>query len=78
MCCAIFHDRFLEGVQIMLPIALTLAWLFSVAMTVRGVVKEKELRLKEVHSVLSLTQHVHICISKIDQIVSSVLRFVVA
>ena len=42
----------------MLPIALTLAWLFSVAMTVRGVVKEKELRLKEV-STFCFVSHSH-------------------
>lgn len=39
---------------IVLPIAMTLAWMFSVAITVRAIVSEKELRLKEVMRMMGL------------------------
>lgn len=38
-----------------MPLFMTLAWIFSVAMIIRGVVYEKELRLKEVMKVREAT-----------------------
>jgi len=40
--------RYIGGTM---PLFMTLAWIFSVAMIIRGVVYEKELRLKEVMKV---------------------------
>lgn len=34
-----------------MPLFMTLAWIFSVAMIIRGVVYEKQLRLKEIMKV---------------------------
>jgi ABC-type multidrug transport system fused ATPase/permease subunit len=52
-------DRFVLSIQLMLPVITTVAWLFTVAMTVRGVVREKELRLKEVMKMMGLGRLVH-------------------
>ena len=38
-----------------MPLFMTLAWIFSVAMIIKGVVYEKEQRLKEVMKVRHLT-----------------------
>lgn len=47
--------RFAQAMIVMLPISMTLAWLFSVAMTVRAIVLEKELRLREVMRMMGLS-----------------------
>ncbi|KAJ8382922.1 hypothetical protein SKAU_G00037000 [Synaphobranchus kaupii] len=41
-------DFFIRGISGMLPMFLVLAFMFSVCLTVKGLVLEKELRLKEV------------------------------
>ena len=46
--------RFTESMIVVLPIAMTLAWMFSVAITVRAIVAEKEQRLKEVMRMMGL------------------------
>lgn len=40
-----------------MPLFMTLAWIFSVAMIIRGVVHEKERRLKEVMKVIPSNYH---------------------
>lgn len=42
------NDSFLQGVGAMLPMLLVLAFMYTVCMTIKDVVLEKELRLKEV------------------------------
>ena len=41
-----------------LPLAMIFAWLFPVAMTIRGIVHEKELRLKEYMKMMGLGEGV--------------------
>ena len=43
--------RFVRYIGGTMPLFMTLAWIFSVAMIIRGVVYEKERRLKEVMKV---------------------------
>ena len=50
----LINCRFTESMIVVLPIAMTLAWIFSVAITVRAIVLEKELRLKEVMRMMGL------------------------
>ena len=42
-----------------MPLFMTLAWIYSVAMIVKGIVYEKEQRLKEVMKVMGLGNGVH-------------------
>ena len=46
----------LSGVM---PLFMTVSWVFSVAMIIKGVVLEKERRLKEVMKVMGLSNGVH-------------------
>jgi len=48
---AVIVYRFVRYIGGTMPLFMTLAWIFSVAMIIRGVVYEKELRLKEVMKV---------------------------
>jgi len=48
-------SRFVRYIGGTMPLFMTLAWIFSVAMIIRGVVYEKELRLKEVMKVREAT-----------------------
>ena len=50
-----FFFRFVRYIGGTMPLFMTLAWIFSVAMIIRGVVYEKELRLKEVMKVREAT-----------------------
>ena len=52
-------DRFTLAISRSLPLFMTLAWIFSVAMIVKGIVYEKEQRLKEVMKVMGLGNDVH-------------------
>ena len=36
------EDRFTGAMQFVLPLAMIFAWLFPIAMTIRGIVREKE------------------------------------
>lgn len=47
-------SRFLRSLARSLPLFMTLAWIYSVATTVRGVVAEKEARLKETLRIMGL------------------------
>ena len=42
-----------------MPMFMTIAWIFSAAMIVKGIVYEKERRLKEVMKVMGLGNDVH-------------------
>ena len=35
-------DRFMQAMEFVLPLAMVFAWLFPIAMTIRGIVREKE------------------------------------
>ena len=50
--CAV--DSFVRYIAGTMPMFMTLAWIFSVAMIIKGVVYEKERRLKEVMKVSCL------------------------
>ncbi|XP_071811381.1 phospholipid-transporting ATPase ABCA1-like isoform X2 [Apostichopus japonicus] len=52
-------DNFLLILDGMLPLMMTLAWVFSVAMIIKSIVFEKERRLKEVMKVMGLENGVH-------------------
>ena len=53
-----FH-RFSMAISRTMPLFMTLAWIFSVAMIVKGIVYEKEQRLKEFMKVMGLSNAVH-------------------
>jgi hypothetical protein len=40
-------DRFTQAMEFVLPLTMIFAWLFPIAMTIRGIVREKETRLRE-------------------------------
>ena len=42
-----------------MPLFMTLGWIFSAAMIVKGIVYEKEMRLKEVMKAMGLGNEVH-------------------
>ena len=48
------EDQFLYAISRTIPLFMTLAWLFSVGMIVKGIVYEKETRLKEVMKIMRL------------------------
>ena len=48
------QDEFLYAISRTIPLFMTLAWLFSVGMIVKGIVYEKETRLKEVMKIMGL------------------------
>ncbi|MBN3310240.1 ABCA4 protein, partial [Amia calva] len=48
------NDVFLRSLSRSLPLFMTLAWIFSVAMIVKGIVQEKEARLKEMVRLMGL------------------------
>ncbi|KAL9951119.1 hypothetical protein ACROYT_G043723 [Oculina patagonica] len=53
------EDKFVRYIGGTMPLFMTLAWIFSVAMIIKGVVYEKERRLKEVMKVMGLGNAVH-------------------
>ena len=52
---SVFVFRFVRYIGGTMPLFMTLAWIFSVAMIIKGVVYEKERRLKEVMKVRDVT-----------------------
>lgn len=52
------HFRFLRVLSRSLPLFLTLAWIYSVALTVKAVVREKETRLRETMRAMGLSRAV--------------------
>ncbi|XP_078733168.1 phospholipid-transporting ATPase ABCA1-like [Lampetra fluviatilis] len=53
------QDSFLQMMTSSLPLFMTLAWIYSVAMILKGVVHEKEARLKETMRMMGLTNGLH-------------------
>ena len=53
------QDDFIYAISGTMPLFMTLAWLFSVGMIVKGIVYEKETRLKEVMKVMGLGDTIH-------------------
>lgn len=52
------HSRFLRVLSRSLPLFLTLSWIYSVALTVKAVVHEKETRLRETMRAMGLSRAV--------------------
>ncbi|XP_059891813.1 phospholipid-transporting ATPase ABCA1 [Gadus macrocephalus] len=53
------NDGFLRSLASSLPLLMTLAWIFSVALIVKGIVQEKEARLKETMRIMGLRTSIH-------------------
>lgn len=51
--------RFLRSLSRSLPLYMTLAWIYSVAMIVKGIVAEKEARLKETVRIMGLRSNMY-------------------
>lgn len=51
--------RFLRSLASSLPLYMTLAWIYSVAMIVKGIVAEKEARLKETVMIMGLRSAIY-------------------
>ncbi|XP_071800403.1 phospholipid-transporting ATPase ABCA1-like isoform X2 [Asterias amurensis] len=52
-------DIFIQNLGAVLPLLMILSWVFSVSMIIKGIVLEKELRLKEVMKVMGMGNGVH-------------------
>ena len=53
------RDEFLSTTGDTLPIMLTMAWIYTVAMLVKDIVQEKESRLKEVMRMMGMSDIIH-------------------
>ncbi|KAK7101016.1 phospholipid-transporting ATPase ABCA1-like [Littorina saxatilis] len=53
------YDRFVFAISRSLPLFMVISWIYSVAMIVKGIVYEKEMRLKEVMKIMGLGNGVH-------------------
>ncbi|CAH1774058.1 unnamed protein product [Owenia fusiformis] len=53
------YDTFTRAISRSLPLFMVLAWIYSVSMIVKGIVYEKEKRLKEVMKMMGLTNGIH-------------------
>lgn len=51
--------RFLRSLGSSLPLYMTLAWIYSVAMIIKGIVAEKEARLKETMRIMGLRSDIY-------------------
>ncbi|KAF1380568.1 hypothetical protein PFLUV_G00165200 [Perca fluviatilis] len=56
---ALWSARFLQSLASSLPLFMTLAWIYSVAMIVKGIVAEKEARLKETVRIMGLRSSIY-------------------
>uniref|UniRef100_A0A8C4Q3M4 ABC-2 type transporter transmembrane domain-containing protein n=1 Tax=Eptatretus burgeri TaxID=7764 RepID=A0A8C4Q3M4_EPTBU len=68
------NDRFLRSLSHSLPMFLTLAWIYAVAMTTRAIVQEKEARLAQMMMMMGLKETVH----RIAWFLSSLVPFLVS
>lgn len=59
MLVCMYMCRFLRSLTRSLPLYMTLAWIFSVALIVKGVVQEKEARLKETVRMMGLKSSIY-------------------
>lgn len=55
------YDQFVFMIEHVMPLCLTISWVYSVAMLVQSIVYEKEHRLKEVMKMMGLSNAVHWC-----------------
>lgn len=55
----VWFFRFLRSLAQSLPLYMTLAWIYSVAMIVKGIVAEKEARLKETVRIMGLRSAIY-------------------
>ncbi|KAK3577511.1 hypothetical protein CHS0354_026468 [Potamilus streckersoni] len=55
------YDQFVFMIEHVMPLCLTISWVYSVAMLVQSIVYEKEQRLKEVMKMMGLNNAVHWC-----------------
>ena len=55
----VFFSSFAMAISRSMPMFMVLAWIYSVAMVVKGIVYEKERRLKEVMKMMGLGNSVH-------------------
>ncbi|XP_052774715.1 ATP-binding cassette sub-family A member 2-like isoform X2 [Mya arenaria] len=53
------YDKFVFMIEHVMPLCLTISWVYSVAMLVQSIVYEKEQRLKEVMKMMGLSNAVH-------------------
>jgi len=53
------EDKFLFMIEHVMPLCLTISWVYTVAMLVQSIVYEKEQRLKEVMQMMGLTNGMH-------------------
>ena len=53
------YDVFTDSISQSLPLLMVIAWIFTVSMTVKDIVYEKEKRLKEFMRVMGLTNGIH-------------------
>lgn len=59
-------SRFVWYIGGSMPLLMTLAWVYSVAMTIKGIVYEKEKKLKEVMKVKNLVILILICYIELE------------
>ncbi|XP_076463176.1 phospholipid-transporting ATPase ABCA1-like isoform X2 [Babylonia areolata] len=53
------YDKFVFAISRSLPLFMVISWIYSVAMIIKGIVHEKETRLKEVMKIMGLGNGVH-------------------
>ena len=57
--CMFSPQRFVFAISRSLPLFMVISWIYSVAMIIKGIVYEKEMRLKEVMKIMGLGNGVH-------------------
>lgn len=53
------NDSFAQAISLLLPLIMVVSWIYSVSLTVKAVVYEKELRLKEAMKMMGLSSWIH-------------------
>ncbi|XP_065650437.1 ATP-binding cassette sub-family A member 2 isoform X3 [Hydra vulgaris] len=71
------EDMFISYLGRSMPLFMTIAWVYTIAMVVKSIVYEKEMRLKEVMKVMGLTDSIHWTAWFITSFVSMLLSIVV-
>lgn len=69
-CAPSVPSRFMITLNRCFPLFMVLAWVYSVSMTVKGIVLEKELRLKETLKAMGVANGVIWCTNFIDSFVT--------
>ena len=55
----LFSHSFMFIIEHMMPLCMTVSWIYTVALAVQAIVYEKEQRLKEVMKMMGLSNAVH-------------------